>query len=196
MKDHYAILVVDRHASPEEIRRAYRKLVTVYHPDVFSGSAKQAHEHTVDLNEAHTILMDQSKRRAYNIIYDAWRRNADSPQSTTARTHRAAEHSEHRSPSKEGAPSDSRAESKTSPGRAGQSSGVAWVSILFVCVMLALAVSLTQVAPSHPKEYVAEAQSGAGFTEQSKTGTNPDTSDQNKPATYIDYPRPRHLRRR
>lgn len=64
MKDYYAILEVHRNASPEVIRRAYRTLVAIHHPDVANTPPKFAHQRMVDLNEAHDVLSDPARRAA------------------------------------------------------------------------------------------------------------------------------------
>lgn len=63
-KDYYQILGVPRNASPEEIRRAYRKLVMKYHPD--RNPDPQATEKMKEINEAFAILSDPAKREKYD----------------------------------------------------------------------------------------------------------------------------------
>jgi molecular chaperone DnaJ len=61
MKDYYQILGVSRQASPEEIKKAYRKLAHQYHPD--KGGDEQKFK---EINEAYQVLSDQNKRRQYD----------------------------------------------------------------------------------------------------------------------------------
>ena len=65
--DYYKILGVARGASPEEIKKAYRKLALQYHPDRNKGDA-QAEEHFKDLNEAYAVLSDAEKRKQYDMF--------------------------------------------------------------------------------------------------------------------------------
>jgi molecular chaperone DnaJ len=64
-KDYYAILGVRRDASPDEIKRAYRRLAREYHPDV-NGSA-DAHEKFKEINAAYEVLSDPQKREIVDL---------------------------------------------------------------------------------------------------------------------------------
>lgn len=64
-KNYYEILGVDKKASPEEIKSAYRKLAKQYHPDLHPGD-NEAAEKFKEINEAHETLSDQQKRAAYD----------------------------------------------------------------------------------------------------------------------------------
>lgn len=64
-KNYYDILGVDKKASPEEIKSAYRKLAMKYHPDRNQGNAEAA-ERFKEINEANETLSDQQKRAAYD----------------------------------------------------------------------------------------------------------------------------------
>lgn len=63
MKDYYAILGVHRSASEEEIKRAYRKLAVIYHPDKNRDPA--AEQFFKEINEAYGVIGDHVKRRLY-----------------------------------------------------------------------------------------------------------------------------------
>ncbi len=65
MKDYYATLGVQRDASPEEIKRAFRQLALKYHPDRNHGN-KEAEEKFKEINEAYTCLSDPEKRSHYD----------------------------------------------------------------------------------------------------------------------------------
>src|ERR1700739_2959295 len=59
-KDYYATLGVKKTATPEEIRKAFRKLARKYHPDVNPGD-KKAEERFKEISEANDILSDEKK---------------------------------------------------------------------------------------------------------------------------------------
>ena len=65
-KDYYSILGVSPTADIIVIRAAYKALVKVFHPDRYTGSAQDAHNKTVQLNEAFEILSNTSTRKKYD----------------------------------------------------------------------------------------------------------------------------------
>ena len=66
-KDYYATLGVKKTATPEEIRKAFRKLARRYHPDVNPGD-KRAEEKFKEISEANDILSDEKKRKVYDQL--------------------------------------------------------------------------------------------------------------------------------
>ncbi len=75
-KDYYKILGVERKASADEIRKAYRKLALKYHPDRNPGD-KTAEDRFKDINEAYQVLSDSQKRARYDQLgsaYSSWQR--------------------------------------------------------------------------------------------------------------------------
>ncbi len=63
--DYYKILGVGKNASDEEIKKAYRKLARKYHPDTNQGD-KKAEERFKEISQAHDVLSDPDKRKAYD----------------------------------------------------------------------------------------------------------------------------------
>ena len=63
--DYYKILGVDKKASAEDIKKAYRKLALKYHPDKNPGN-KEAEEKFKRMSEAYAVLSDPEKREQYN----------------------------------------------------------------------------------------------------------------------------------
>jgi curved DNA-binding protein len=80
-KDYYTILGVDRNASADEIKRAYRKLARKLHPDV-NPDDKTAEARFKDINEAYQVLGDPEKRPKYDQLgsnWQQWRRAGHDP---------------------------------------------------------------------------------------------------------------------
>lgn len=61
-KDYYKILGVDKNATQDEIKKAYRKLAKKYHPDVNKNN-KEAERKFKEVNEAYEVLGDEEKRK-------------------------------------------------------------------------------------------------------------------------------------
>ncbi|WPP50213.1 DnaJ C-terminal domain-containing protein [Catalinimonas niigatensis] len=70
-KDYYKILGVDKHATQEAIKKAYRKLAVKYHPD--KNSDKSAEEKFKDIAEAYEVLKDPKKRKRYDELGANWK---------------------------------------------------------------------------------------------------------------------------
>lgn len=66
-KDFYKILGVEKNASQDEIKKAFRKLAHQYHPDKNKGDDSKFKE----VNEAYTVLSDEKKRKQYDMYGNA-----------------------------------------------------------------------------------------------------------------------------
>ena len=63
--DYYQVLGLKKNATPEEIKKAYRKLAVKYHPDKNPGN-KEAEEKFKEINEAYAVLSDPKKKDQYD----------------------------------------------------------------------------------------------------------------------------------
>ena len=69
-RDYYDTLGVERTASDDDVKKAFRKLARQYHPDLHTGEQqkKQSEEKFKEINEAYEILSDQDKRKRYDMF--------------------------------------------------------------------------------------------------------------------------------
>jgi curved DNA-binding protein len=74
-RDYYATLGVERSASPEDIKRAYRKLARKFHPDV--SKEPDAEARFKEVAEANAVLGDPEKRAAYDALGQRYGRGRD-----------------------------------------------------------------------------------------------------------------------
>lgn len=71
-KDYYKVLGVDKNASQDDIKKAFRKLAVKYHPDKNKDN-KVAEEKFKQVNEANEVLSDPEKRKKYDTLGENWR---------------------------------------------------------------------------------------------------------------------------
>lgn len=74
-KDYYKIMGLARNATPEDIKRAYRKLSRQFHPDI--SKEKNAEARFKEIGEAYEVLKDPQKRTAYDQLGANWKAGQD-----------------------------------------------------------------------------------------------------------------------
>jgi len=77
-KDYYSILGVNKTATNEEIKQAFRKLARKYHPDVNPGN-KEAEARFKEVSEAYEVVSDKEKRQKYDQFGQYWRQAGQTP---------------------------------------------------------------------------------------------------------------------
>src|SRR5688572_9616471 len=69
--DYYKMLGIDKNATQEDIKKAYRKLARKHHPDL-NPNDKEAHKKFQQINEANEVLSDPEKRKKYDQYGKDW----------------------------------------------------------------------------------------------------------------------------
>lgn len=77
-KDYYKVLGVDKNATTDQIKKAYRKLARQHHPDVNPNDA-EAERRFKEVNEANEVLSDPDKRKKYDQFGADWQRYQQQP---------------------------------------------------------------------------------------------------------------------
>lgn len=70
--DYYSILDLNKNASSDDIKKAYRKLARKYHPDL-NPNDSQAHQKFQQINEANEVLSDPENRKKYDEYGENWK---------------------------------------------------------------------------------------------------------------------------
>lgn len=87
--DYYKILAVDKNASEEDIKKAYRKLARKLHPDL-NPNDKNAEKKFQELNQANEVLGDAEKRKKYDKYGENWEQGEQFEQQQQHRAQRQA----------------------------------------------------------------------------------------------------------
>jgi curved DNA-binding protein len=77
-RDYYEVLGVGRDATAADIKKAFRKLARVHHPDVAKDKSS-AEEKFKEINEAYEVLSDPEKRKKYDALGANWNRHGGAP---------------------------------------------------------------------------------------------------------------------
>jgi curved DNA-binding protein len=92
-KDYYKTLGVDKNATQDAIKKAFRKLAVKYHPDKNQGN-KAAENQFKEVNEANEVLSDPEKRKQYDELGVNWKQQQQHAQSQAQNRSRQSQHFE------------------------------------------------------------------------------------------------------
>lgn len=84
--DYYKILGVDKNASQDDIKKAFRKLARKYHPDL-NPNDPSAKDKFQEINEANEVLSDPEKRKKYDEYGEHWKHADEFEAQKKARQH-------------------------------------------------------------------------------------------------------------
>ena len=68
MKNYYQLLGIDQGASQEEIKKAFRRMASLHHPDHNPQNPGEAEEKFKEINQAYEVLSDGARRRQYDRL--------------------------------------------------------------------------------------------------------------------------------
>jgi curved DNA-binding protein len=87
--DYYQTLGINKNASGDDIKKAYRKLARKYHPDM-NPNDKEAHKKFQRINEANEVLSDPEKRKKYDAYGENWKHADQFEQARRAQSQQGA----------------------------------------------------------------------------------------------------------
>lgn len=90
--DYYKILEIDKTASQDDIKKAYRKLARKWHPDL-NPNDKEAHKKFQQINEANEVLSDPEKRKKYDRYGKDWEHGEEYEKYRQAQQQQKSSHS-------------------------------------------------------------------------------------------------------
>jgi DnaJ-class molecular chaperone len=68
LNNYYQVLGIDKGASQEEIKKAFRRMASLYHPDHNARNPGEAEEKFKEINQAYEVLRDGARRRQYDLL--------------------------------------------------------------------------------------------------------------------------------
>lgn len=68
LKNYYQVLGLKQDVGQEEIKRAFRRMASLYHPDHNPQNPKEAEEKFKEINQAYEVLSDEARRRQYDRL--------------------------------------------------------------------------------------------------------------------------------
>ena len=74
--DYYKVLEINKTATEDDIKKAYRKLARKLHPDL-NPNDKEANKKFQHINEANEVLSDPEKRKKYDLYGENWEHGAE-----------------------------------------------------------------------------------------------------------------------
>jgi curved DNA-binding protein CbpA len=77
MKDYYQILYIEKNASAEDIKKAFRRLALKFHPDRNPMNPEVWEEKFKEINEAYSVLSDNVKKKQYDYLLDLAKTGSD-----------------------------------------------------------------------------------------------------------------------
>src|SRR5947209_6908053 len=83
--DYYKVLGLDKNATTDDIKKAYRKLARKHHPDL-NPDNKEAHKTFQQINEANEVLSDPEKRKKYDQYGENWKHGEEYERSRQAQS--------------------------------------------------------------------------------------------------------------
>ncbi len=76
MKNYYQVLDIDKGSSQEEIKKAFRRMASLYHPDHNPQNLGEAEEKFKEINQAYEVLSDGARRREYDRLIQQHRQRS------------------------------------------------------------------------------------------------------------------------